>query len=38
MDKIHSKLEKLGFQYVTLDLSAYESGSMNKEILEDNYE
>lgn len=34
MDKIHSKLIKLGFKYVTLDLSAYESGSMNKEILE----
>lgn len=33
MDKIHSKLIKLGFQYVTLDLSAYKSGSMNKEIL-----
>jgi uncharacterized protein len=34
MDKLSSKLKKIGFQYVTLDLSAYESGSMNKEILE----
>jgi len=34
MDKLSDKLQKLGFQYVTLDLSAYESGSMNKEILE----
>ncbi|MFW6266734.1 MAG: ATP-dependent sacrificial sulfur transferase LarE [Halanaerobium sp.] len=34
MDKLSDKLQKLGFQYVTLDLSAYKSGSMNKEILE----
>lgn len=34
MDKISAKLKKLGFQYVTLDLSAYKSGSMNREILE----
>ncbi|MGM0498862.1 MAG: ATP-dependent sacrificial sulfur transferase LarE [Bacillota bacterium] len=34
MDKLSDKLQKLGFQYVTLDLSAYQSGSMNKEILE----
>ena len=38
MDKLSDKLQKLGFQYVTLDLSAYESGSMNKEILEDENE
>ncbi len=35
MDKISDRLQKLGFQYVTLDLSEYESGSMNKEILEE---
>jgi len=34
MDKLSDKLQKLGFQYVTLDLSDYKSGSMNKEILE----
>lgn len=34
MDKLSDKLQKLGFKYVTLDLSAYKSGSMNKEILE----
>lgn len=34
MEKLSDKLQKLGFQYVTLDLSAYKSGSMNKEILE----
>ncbi len=34
MNKLWDKLQKLGFQYVTLDLSAYKSGSMNKEILE----
>ncbi|MFW5897546.1 MAG: ATP-dependent sacrificial sulfur transferase LarE [Halanaerobium sp.] len=34
MDKLSDKLQKLGFQYVTLDLSAYKSGSMNKQILE----
>ena len=34
MDKLSDKLQKLGFQYVTLDMSAYKSGSMNKEILE----
>lgn len=33
MDKISDRLQKLGFQYVTLDLSEYKSGSMNKEIL-----
>ena len=35
MDKIHDRLQKLGFKYVTLDLSPYKSGSMNKEILEE---
>lgn len=35
MDKISDRLQKLGFKYVTLDLSEYESGSMNKEILEE---
>jgi uncharacterized protein len=35
MDKISDRLQKLGFQYVTLDLSEYQSGSMNKEILEE---
>ena len=34
MDKLSDRLKKLGFQYVTLDLSAYKSGSMNKKILE----
>ena len=34
MDKLSDKLQQLGFQYVTLDLTAYKSGSMNKEILE----
>ena len=34
MDKLSDKLQDLGFQYVTLDLSPYKSGSMNKEILE----
>ena len=38
MDKLSDKLQKLGFQYVTLDMSAYKSGSMNKEILEDENE
>jgi uncharacterized protein len=35
MDKISDRLQKLGFKYVTLDLSEYQSGSMNKEILEE---
>ncbi len=35
MDKIDDRLQKLGFKYVTLDLSPYKSGSMNKEILEE---
>jgi len=35
MDKLSDRIKKLGFKYVTLDLSAYQSGSMNKEILED---
>jgi len=37
MDKISDRLQKLGFQYVTLDLSEYQSGSMNKEILGEEY-
>lgn len=35
MDFFSRKLKELGFKYVTLDLTAYQSGSMNKEILED---
>lgn len=38
MDKLSDRLKKLGFQYVSLDLSAYKSGSMNKEILEEKNE
>lgn len=28
--EIHAELRKLGYKYVTLDLSGYESGSMNR--------
>ncbi|SFL58854.1 ATP-dependent sacrificial sulfur transferase LarE [Halanaerobium salsuginis] len=38
MDKISAKLKQLGFRYVTLDLAAYQSGSMNKEIMADQDE
>ena len=30
MDKIDSKLKKLGFKFVTLELSGYKSGNLNK--------
>jgi uncharacterized protein len=35
MNKISAKLKKIGFKYVTLDLSGYRTGSMN-EVLTDN--
>lgn len=34
MDELSDKLKKLGFYYVTLDLSVYKTGSMNKVLFE----
>jgi uncharacterized protein len=33
-DKINTKLKNLGFQYITLDLEGYRTGSLNEGLTE----
>jgi uncharacterized protein len=37
MDEVYQELKKLGFTYITLDLEGYRTGSMNEQLLQENY-